>query len=430
MISKSSVISVVGMGYVGFPLAYEFSKFFKCFGFDISTEGISKAENKLAQLRGEAGSPNLGGNKLVLTNDEKVISESDFIIVTVPTPVDNANIPDFSHLKDASRIIGNLMKPGAFVIFESTVYPGATEEICKPILEECSGLKCSSDFFLGYSPERVSPGDETKTVTDIVKLVSADTKTSLEIICELYSTIIPAGIHATQSIKEAEAAKVIENTQRDLNIALVNELSIIFGLMGIDTDNVLKAADTKWNFHKYSPGLVGGHCIGVDPYYLTHKAEMLGYHPELIKSGRRINDNMATFVAQKIVKTIGSSKRVLNTCKLGIMGVTFKENCDDIRNSKVIDMIEELQEYGISPALCDPVVDRFGVSEQFKSALQDWAQFEDFDILVLAVPHRQFISCGIDGILKKLKSGGLFVDLKSVFPAEEIRERGYDVWRL
>src|SRR5574343_82228 len=353
-----TVIAVVGLGYVGLPLAVEFGKKFRTIGVDLSKEKVESYKN-FVDPTGEVSTDDLkAATQLTVTTDASALRDADFVVVAVPTPVDDAHQPDFSPLVGSSTAVGRNLKQGAIVVYESTVYPGATEEVCIPILEKESGKTWKKDFFVGYSPERINPGDKERTVTKIVKVVSGDTPDTLAKVQEIYGSVITAGVYPASCIKVAEAAKVIENTQRDLNIALMNELAIIFDKIGIDTLEVLQAAGTKWNFLPFRPGLVGGHCIGVDPYYLTHKAEMLGYHPQVILAGRRINDGMGKFVAEKTVKLMIASGSNIRGARVNVLGITFKENCPDVRNSKVPDIVRELESYGIQVAVCDPDADR------------------------------------------------------------------------
>ena len=355
---------------------------------------------------------------------------SDFIIVAVPTPVDKANKPDMSALIHSTREISNYLKDGVVIIFEPTVYPGTTEEICIPILEKLSGKKWKKDFFVGYSPERINPGDKEKTLTNIKKVVSGDTKETLIKVKNLYEKIIKPGVFCANSIKIAEAAKIIENTQRDLNIALMNELAIIFNKLDIPTCEVLEAAETKWNFLPFKPGLVGGHCIGVDPYYLKYKAEMIGYHPELISAGRRINDNMANYISMEIIKNMINEGLNVKESSLNVLGLTFKENCSDVRNSKVIEMISILKEFNCKINVSDPMVNPQIAKDNLNINLTSWDELEPADILIAAVPHNKFLNLKIDILLKKLKQGGIFVDIKSCYPHEKIKNAGFKVWRL
>jgi UDP-N-acetyl-D-galactosamine dehydrogenase len=359
-----------------------------------------------------------------------VISEADIIVVAVPTPVDEAHIPDFSPLVGSSTTVGQHMKKGAIVVYESTVYPGATEEVCIPLLEQHSGMKWKQDFHVGYSPERVNPGEKERTITKIVKVVSGDDAVTLEAVGNLYESVITAGVHRASSIKVAEAAKVIENTQRDLNIALMNELAIIFDKIGIDTLEVLQAAGTKWNFLPFRPGLVGGHCIGVDPYYLTHKAEMLGYHPQVILAGRRINDGMAAYVAQQTVKQMIDAGSCIKGAKVVVLGLTFKENCPDIRNSKNADLVLELRDYGCQVLVHDPIADPAEAQHEYGIALTPWEVLPQADALIAAVSHRHYLDMCLEDLLSKVKPTGVFIDVKSAYSNQSISEKNIRVWRL
>jgi UDP-N-acetyl-D-galactosamine dehydrogenase len=443
-ISKEIVVGVIGLGYVGLPLAVEFGKKFRTIGFDLSVKKI-EAYKQFIDPTGELDSDTLraviGVGGLEVTSDPESLSEADFLIIAVPTPVDQAHIPDFTPLISATKIVGQNMKSGATVIYESTVYPGATEEICIPILEQESrmewGVRLSnaigdgrSHFFVGYSPERINPGDKEHTLTKIIKVVSGDCANTLQKIAGLYETIINAGVYKASSIKVAEAAKVIENTQRDLNIALINELAIICDRIGIKTLDVLDAAGTKWNFLKFKPGLVGGHCIGVDPYYLTHKAEMLGYHPEVILAGRRINDGMGKFIAEKTIKLMIRQGMNVSQSKIIVMGLTFKEDCPDLRNSKVIDVIQELQDYGCEVFVHDPISSPEQAQHEYGIELVTWDELPVADAIVATVPHRQYITAKFDDISAKLKGGGIFMDIKSAFCSDSINKRDYLVWNL
>jgi UDP-N-acetyl-D-galactosamine dehydrogenase len=426
----TKVVAVVGLGYVGLPLAVEFGKKRKTIGFDLST---SKIENykQLIDPTGEVSSDELkAANQLTVSADPAALAEADYIVVAVPTPVDIAHNPDFTPLAGASKTVGLHMKKGAIVIFESTVYPGATEEVCIPILEQHSGLKWLQDFHVGFSPERINPGDKERTLTTIIKVVSGDDADTLEKVAGLYETIIKAGVHRASSIKVAEAAKVIENTQRDLNIALMNELAIIFDKIGIDTLEVLKAAGTKWNFLPFRPGLVGGHCIGVDPYYLTHKAEMIGYHPQVILAGRRINDGMAKFVAEKTVKNMIAAGFHVKGAKVNVIGLTFKENCPDLRNSKVADIITELQTYGVEVHVHDPVADAGEAMHEYGVELKSWDALPQADAIIAAVSHKELLARPLADFEAKLNKGGCFIDVKSLFDQTALRDAGFSVWRL
>lgn len=429
-ISENTVIAVVGLGYVGLPLAVEFGKIFRTFGYDLSEEKIEKYRS-FCDPTGEVAADDFkSASRLSVSSDPSTIAEADVIVVAVPTPVDVARIPDFSPLAGSSITVGKHMKKGAVVVFESTVYPGATEEVCIPLLEQHSGMQWRRDFHVGYSPERVNPGDKERTITKIIKVVSGDDQATLEFVGKLYESIITAGVHRASSIKVAEAAKVIENTQRDLNIALMNELAIIFDKIGIDTSEVLAAAGTKWNFLKFSPGLVGGHCIGVDPYYLTHKAEMLGYHPEVILAGRRINDGMAVYVARQTIKQMINSGRSIKGAKVVVLGVTFKEDCPDLRNSKVADLVTELREYGCDVIVHDPIANKVESKHEYGLELIDWDDLPVADAIVAAVSHLQYKKMSLAEILKKLQPGGVFIDVKSAYSAGDINRHGFLVWRL
>lgn len=429
-VAADSVIAIVGLGYVGLPLATEFGKKYRTIGFDLSEEKISSYREG-RDPTGEVDAESFrASTKLTVSTDPAAIAEADFIIIAVPTPVDEAHIPDFTPLTRASESVARYMKRGVVVIYESTVYPGATEEVCIPLLEQGSGYRWKDGFHVGYSPERVNPGDKERTVTRIVKVVSADDEDTLATVSDLYASIITAGVHRATSIKVAEAAKVIENTQRDLNIALMNELSIIFNKVGIDTLEVLEAAGTKWNFLPFRPGLVGGHCIGVDPYYLTHKAEMLGYHPQVILAGRRINDGMAAYLAQQTVKQLIHSGSTIKGAKVTVLGLTFKENCADLRNSKVADLVKELLEYGCDVSVHDPIASPVEAMHEYGLTLTDWAELVDADALVAAVPHREYTQMGLPELLSKLRQGGTFIDVKSAYSAADIQSHGAQVWRL
>jgi UDP-N-acetyl-D-galactosamine dehydrogenase len=425
-----TTVAVVGLGYVGLPLAVEFGKKHRTVGFDLSLRKIEHYRRHLDPT-GEVSSDDLrAAVHLTVGTDAAALAEADFIIVAVPTPIDEAHQPDFRPLVGASESVGKYMKRGATVVFESTVYPGATEEICIPIMERCSGMQWKRDFFVGYSPERINPGDKERTLTKITKVVSGDTAETLERVAEMYASVVVAGVYRASSIKVAEAAKVIENTQRDLNIALMNELALIFGRLGIDTSEVLQAAGTKWNFLPFRPGLVGGHCIGVDPYYLTHKAEMLGYHPEVILAGRRINDGMGKHVAEQTVKHLVRNGWKVAGAPVVVLGLTFKEDCPDLRNSRVIDVIRELQSYGAEVIVHDPVADADEAMHEYGVRLVDWDALPRAVAIVAAVAHRQFRQRPLAAFVAKLQDGGVLADVKSQFPASEAAGRGITLWRL
>jgi UDP-N-acetyl-D-glucosamine/UDP-N-acetyl-D-galactosamine dehydrogenase len=425
-----TTIAVVGLGYVGLPLAVEFGKKHRTFGFDLSAEKVA-AYGRHVDPTGEVSSDELrAATHLVCSTDPKVLAEADFIVVAVPTPVDEAHQPDFTPLVKSSESVGRHLKKGAIVVYESTVYPGATEEVCIPILEKHSGLKWKQDFHVGYSPERINPGDKERTVTKIMKVVSGDTRQTLDKVAEVYSSVITAGVYPASSIKVAEAAKVIENTQRDLNIALMNELAVIFHRIGIDTLEVLKAAGTKWNFLPFRPGLVGGHCIGVDPYYLTHKAEMLGYTPQVILAGRRINDGMGKFIAEQTVKQMISAGSHVKGAKVNVLGLTFKENCPDLRNSKVVDIIAELKTYGVDVYVHDPEGNPAEAMHEYGITLTPWDALPRADAIVVAVAHKQYHELDAEQIAAKVAPGGCFVDVKCGFDAGALEAQGLNVWRL
>jgi UDP-N-acetyl-D-galactosamine dehydrogenase len=425
-----TTIAVIGLGYVGLPLAVEFGKKFETLGFDLAADKVA-AYARYVDPTGEVSSEDLrAATRLTCSTDPAVIGKADFIVVAVPTPVDDAHQPDFTPLMKSSESVGRHLKRGATVVFESTVYPGATEEVCIPIIEKHSGLSWKRDFFVGYSPERINPGDKERTVTKIVKVVSGDTPETLERVASVYGSIITAGVYPASSIKVAEAAKVIENTQRDLNIALMNELSLIFHRIGIDTLDVLKAAGTKWNFLPFRPGLVGGHCIGVDPYYLTHKAEKLGYTPQVILAGRRINDGMGKYVAEQTVKQMIASDLPVKGATVIVLGMTFKENCPDIRNSKVIDVVRELQSFGADVLVHDPIASSDECRHEYGVALTDWDALPKASAIVAAVSHKDYAEMGVEGLLRKLVPGGVFADVKSAYDPQTLQAAGARPWRL
>ncbi|TXH72929.1 nucleotide sugar dehydrogenase [Thiobacillus sp.] len=426
-----TVVAVVGLGYVGLPLAVEFGKKCETIGFDLSASKIASYKNH-CDPTGEVSTEDLkAATRLSVSTDPSTISKADFIIIAVPTPVDEAHIPDFSPLVGSSTTVGKHMKKGAIVVYESTVYPGATEEVCIPLLEKHSGMTWKQDFHVGYSPERVNPGDKERTITKIVKVVSGDDDPTSEAVAKLYASVITAGVHRASSIKVAEAAKVIENTQRDLNIALMNELALIFDRLGIDTLEVLQAAGTKWNFLPFRPGLVGGHCIGVDPYYLTHKAEMLGYHPQVILAGRKINDGMAAYVAQQTVKGMINNGGTVKGAKVIVLGLTFKENCPDLRNSKVADLVKELKDFGCDVAVHDPIAESQEAEHEYGIRLVPWEQLPgNADAIVAAVSHAEYLAMPLADLTSGLRKGGIFTDVKSAYDQAAIKAAGFNVWRL
>ncbi len=424
------IIAVVGLGYVGLPLAVEFGKKFRTIGFDLSEKKVASYRRCIDPAGEIHGAEFTAATLLEVSTDPAHIAPADFIIVAIPTPVDSARQPDFSPLISASKIVGEQMKKGAVVIFESTVYPGATEEICIPVLEQHSGMKWQQDFHVGYSPERINPGDREHGLCNVVKVVAGDSPATLETVANLYLTVVTAGVHRVSSIKVAEAAKVIENTQRDLNIALMNELAIIFDKSGIDTLEVLEAAGTKWNFLPFRPGLVGGHCIGVDPYYLTHKAEMLGYHPEVILAGRRINDGMGKFIAEQTMKQMIRAGSQIKGARVNMLGLTFKENCADLRNSRVIDVIRELQSFGVEIHVHDPEADAAEAHAVYGVELKPWDSLPRADAIVLAVAHRSLAEIPFSKYLEKVIPGGCFIDVKSQLDPDMVRDAGLTLWRL
>jgi len=425
-----SIIGVVGLGYVGLPLAVEFGKKFHTIGVDLSEEKVAHYRRH-CDPTGEVATEDLrAAVHLTCTTDASQLAACDFIIVAVPTPVDAAHQPDFGPLIGASTSVGRHMKKGAIVVYESTVYPGATEEVCIPLLEKHSGMKWKEDFFVGYSPERINPGDKEHTLTRILKVVSGDTPETLEKVAALYESIITAGVYRASSIKVAEAAKVIENTQRDLNIALMNELALIFHKIGIDTLEVLRAAGTKWNFLPFRPGLVGGHCIGVDPYYLTYKADMLGYHPQVILAGRRINDGMGKYIAEQTVKEMIAAGSQIKGAKVLVLGLTFKENCPDLRNSRVIDVIRELESYGVEVHVHDPIADPREAEHEYGITLKSWEALPTADGIVAAVAHRQFIERPLADYRAKVNGRGALIDVKGIFDPDAARAAFARFWRL
>lgn len=423
------VVSVVGLGYVGLPVAVAFGKQKQCIGFDVNSERITELNNFIDRTE-EVTAAELKATNVLYTDKLEELRLADFHIVAVPTPIDNANRPDLSPLERVSVTLGKVLKKGDIVVYESTVYPGVTEEYCVPVLEKVSGLKCGIDFKVGYSPERINPGDKERVFTTILKIVSGMDQETLDIVAEVYASVVTAGVHKASSIKVAEAAKVIENTQRDLNIALMNELAVIFNRMGIDTLEVLEAAGTKWNFLPFRPGLVGGHCIGVDPYYLTYKAEMIGYIPQVIQAGRRLNNNMGRYIARAAVKLVIKQGKSMQNLKATVLGLTFKENCPDLRNSKVIDIIKELRDYNIDVTVNDIMADNDEARHEYGVELTKWESLPKIDLLILAVGHNKYKNMPLDKLLANLNPGGVIMDVKSLLPKEEIKSRGFMLWRL
>ena len=435
---ENTTVAVVGLGYVGLPLAVAFGRQFRTIGFDLD-------ENKLSHYRngfdpsGEVDPDGLKASAhLEYHSDPQALAQADYIVVAVPTPIDHAHRPDLSPLEGASRTVGQNMRPGTTVVFESTVYPGCTEEVCVPILEKMSGLNWSArsddapdaGFSIGYSPERINPGDKEHRLETIIKVVSGDSPETLENVAQLYEAIITAGVHRAPSVAVAEAAKVIENTQRDLNIALMNELAVIFHKLNIDTSDVLKAAGTKWNFLKFTPGLVGGHCIGVDPYYLTYKAESVGHHPQVILAGRHINDGMGKYIAGETVKGLIKSGHNVKGAKVVVLGLTFKEDCPDLRNSKVADVIRELEEYGCDVSVHDPMADADEAAHEYQVQLTEWDKLPEAQALVLAVSHRDYLRLDVSKLAELMHSDGFLVDVKAVLDRTELEQAGIHYWRL
>ncbi len=430
LLAKEEKLSLVGLGYVGMPIAVAFAKKVDVVGFDLNKKKIELYKSGVDPTN-EVGDEAIKNTSVEFTADETKLKEAKFHIVAVPTPVNDDHTPDLSPVEGASEILGRNLTKGSIVVFESTVYPGVTEDVCIPILERESGLKCGVDFKIGYSPERINPGDKVHRLETIMKIVSGMDDESLDVIAKVYELVVEAGVHRAESIKVAEAAKVIENSQRDINIAFMNELSIIFNKMGIDTQSVLKAAGTKWNFLNFYPGLVGGHCIGVDPYYLTYKAEMMGYHSQIILSGRRINDDMGKYVAENIVKKLISADKTVKNAKVAILGFTFKENCPDTRNTKIIDIVNELGEYGITPIIADPQADADEAERLYGIKFVDIADIKDADAVVLAVAHDSFKELGMDNIDKLYGEGEkIMIDIKGLLDRKAYENAGYSYWRL
>lgn len=432
--NKKEMLAVVGLGYVGLPLAVEFGKIIKTIGFDLNKKRISDLENHI-DINNETTPDELKSAAfLKVTADPKKLKDAKFIVIAVPTPITKSKQPDLYCMTSASEIVGKNLTKGSIVVFESTVYPGVTEDVCVPILEKYSNLKVGKDFKVGYSPERINPGDKKHNIRDVIKIVSGYDEETLEEVANIYGLIVKAGVYKAESIKCAEAAKVIENTQRDLNIALMNELTIIFNKMGIDTQGVLKAAGTKWNFIRMQPGLVGGHCIGVDPYYLTFKAEEMGYHPQVILAGRKINDGMGKYIAEQTVKHLIGADKTVKGAKVMVLGVTFKENVSDIRNSRVIDIINELKEYGVKVIVCDPLADEDAVKHEYAIELTKYSPNIKADAVVVAVSHDAFKKKMTLDVLKAHMADngtkGVVIDIKGIFDKTTFKDSGLLYWRL
>ena len=429
MHNNDRIVSVVGLGYVGLPVAVAFGKIRKTVGFDINATRVGELKAGFDRT-GEVDAADLAQADILFTDGIADLAQADFHIVAVPTPVDSANQPDLTPMLKASETVAKALKKGDVVVYESTVYPGVTEEECVPILERVSGLACGRDFTVGYSPERINPGDKEHTFTRIKKVVSGQDAATLDIVASVYESVVTAGVHRAPSIMVAEAAKVIENTQRDLNIALMNELALIFDRMGIDTNAVLEAAGTKWNFLRFQPGLVGGHCIGVDPYYLTHKAEKMGYIPQVILAGRRINDGMGKFIAQRTVKEMIRTGHNVLGARVTVLGLTFKEDCPDLRNSKVIDIIHELQEYGLDVQVCDPLGDPDEARHEYGVTLIPAEKLQTSEAIVVAVAHKEYRSLSPDQLCGMMNGSPLVIDVKGIYDQKQLAEKNIRLWRL
>lgn len=424
------IVAVIGLGYVGLPLVLAFGRHVRTIGYDLAEDKVQACQQGQDPSHDIPQASMLAAHLAEYTSDPAALAAADFIIVAVPTPVTQAHVPDFAPLISASKVIGRYIKAGATVIFESTVFPGATEEICIPAIEQAAGKQWQRDFFVGYSPERINPGDREHVLEKVIKVVSADCPATLEKVAALYSMIVEPGVYRCSSIKVAEASKVIENTQRDLNIALMNELAMICHRVGIDTSEVLQASGTKWNFLPFKPGLVGGHCVGVDPYYLTYKADTLGYHSQVILAGRRINDSMGKYVAEQTVKRIIHTGRSVKGARVLVLGLTFKEDCADIRNSKVVDIVQELHDFGVETYVHDPIADPQQAWEEYRIRLHDWHALPQADAMIIAVAHQAFRQQSLAELTGKLQPGAAFIDVKSMFDRTALTALGFEVWRL
>ncbi len=431
IVARKEKIALVGLGYVGMPIAVAFARKADVIGFDLNQEKIKLYKSGIDPTK-EVGDEAIRDTSVQFTSDEEVLDEAKFFIVAVPTPVNEDHTPDLTPVEGASHTVGRYLSPGCIVVFESTVYPGVTEDICVPILEQESGLVCGRDFKIGYSPERINPGDKVHRLETITKIVSGMDEETLDTVANVYELVVDAGVHRAESIRVAEAAKVIENSQRDINIAFMNELSIIFNKMGIDTKAVLEAAGTKWNFLNFRPGLVGGHCIGVDPYYLTYKAEELGYHSQIILSGRRINDDMGRYVAENLVKSLIKADKRVRDAKVALLGFTFKENCPDTRNTRVIDIVNELKEYGIQPVIADPIADKEEAKREYNIVFTDFGAIQDMDAVIVAVAHEAFLNMPESSLAELYKKGDkkVLLDIKGLLNRQEFEKDGYLYWRL
>lgn len=433
IISREEKVSIIGLGYVGMPIAVAFAKKVDVIGYDFNKNKIELYKAGIDPTE-EVGNDEIKKTSVEFTSDESRLKQAKFHIVAVPTPINSDKTPDLLPVQGASEILGRNLTKGSIVVYESTVYPGVTEDICVPILEKESGLTCGVDFKVGYSPERINPGDKIHRLESIIKVVSGMDEESLDIIAKVYGLVVDAGVYKAESIKVAEAAKIIENCQRDINIAFMNELSIIFNKMSIDTKSVLKAAGTKWNFLNFEPGLVGGHCIGVDPYYLTYKAEELGYHSQIILSGRRINDNMGKYVAENLIKNLIKANVPVKDAKVAILGFTFKENCPDTRNTRVIDIVNELKEYTITPIIVDPAADAEVTKHEYEIELKSIEEIKDMDAIIIAVAHECFLEFGQDDFDKMYKDKSnqnrVLLDIKGILDRKKYEAAGYKYWRL
>lgn len=433
LVNKTETISIIGLGYVGMPIAVAFSKKVKVIGFDVNADKVKLYQNGFDPTK-EVGNEAVKNSSVIFTSEAERLKEAKFHIVAVPTPVRADHTPDLRPVESASRTIGKQLVKGSYVVYESTVYPGVTEEVCLPILEEESGLKAGIDFKIGFSPERINPGDKVNTLESIIKIVSGMDEESLDVIAKVYELVVEAGVHRASSIKVAEAAKVIENAQRDVNIAFVNELSMIFNKMGIDTHAVLEAAGTKWNFLPFKPGLVGGHCIGVDPYYLTYRAEQLGYQSQVILAGRKINEDMGAYVVSNVIKKLIQANITVRSAKVAILGFTFKENCPDTRNTRVIDIYNELGEYGITPLLIDPEADIEETKQEYNLSFNNMKDISELDAIILAVGHEHFKQMAPSEYEKLFKKGNnnekVIVDIKGILDKNYFNSNGYHYWSL
>ena len=433
IINGKEKISLVGLGYVGMPIAVAFAEKVKVIGFDTNTRKIEQYLKGIDPTK-EVGNEVIKNTKVLFTDNEEILKEAKFHIVAVPTPINSDKTPDLSPVIGAGEIVGRNLVKGSYVVYESTVYPGVTEDICIPILEKESGLKCGTDFKVGYSPERINPGDKVHTLRTIKKIVSGMDEESLEIIAKVYNLVVEAGVHKVSSIKTAEAAKVVENSQRDINIAFVNELAMVFDRMGIDTNEVIEAMNTKWNALGFKPGLVGGHCIGVDPYYFIYQAEKLGYHSQIISSGRKVNDGMGEFIGDIIIKKLVQANKKVKESKIGIFGITFKENCPDIRNSKVEDIIKRIKEFGIEPIIVDPQANSEEVEKVYNLKLLEMNKISELDCCVLAVAHEEFKNLSVDKIKAMFKlvpnNEKIVIDIKSILNRDDFEKDGYIYWNL